>query len=79
MKNLLIIILIFMLFSSDECAHTTYCDGWEDGYKQGWCYEDNACIEPVVPVCPIPKVGQNTYQDGYNRAFIKGRAARKNN
>ncbi len=50
----------------------TYCDGWEEGYKEGYCYEIVNCIEPVIPVCPTPEIGFDTYQDGYNRGFKKG-------
>tara|TARA_R110000850_G_scaffold90138_6_gene192380 strand:+ start:523 stop:804 length:282 start_codon:yes stop_codon:yes gene_type:complete len=55
----------------------TYCDGWEAGYVQGWCYEVPNCIKPIVPVCPIAKVGQDRYIDGYNRGFLKGKSNRR--
>tara|TARA_R110000772_G_scaffold89737_1_gene185736 strand:+ start:3871 stop:4152 length:282 start_codon:yes stop_codon:yes gene_type:complete len=55
----------------------TYCDGWEAGYIQGWCYEVPNCIKPIVPVCPIAKVGQDRYIDGYNRGFLKGKSNRR--
>lgn len=54
-----------------------YCDGWDKGYKEGYCYEVQNCIEPIVPTCPIPKIGFETYMDGYNRGFIKGKEDRK--
>jgi hypothetical protein len=57
-------------------TEATYCEGWESGYEQGWCYEVPGCIIPVVPVCPVPKVNQDTYTDGYNRGFTKGKASR---
>jgi len=53
-----------------------YCDGWEKGYKAGWCYEIVNCIEPIVPVCPVPKPGLDTYEDGYNRGFTQGKKKR---
>lgn len=31
------------------------------------------CIEPVVPVCPIPAIGENGYTAGYNRGFLHGK------
>jgi hypothetical protein len=55
----------------------TYSDGWEAGYVQGWCYEVSNCISPLVPMCPIPKIGQDTYSDGYNRGFLKGKSNRR--
>ena len=51
---------------------TSYCKGWEIGYVEGWCYPSAYCNAPYPPVCPIPKVNLTTYQDGYNRGFIKG-------
>jgi|TARA_R110000772_G_C13213858_1_gene431192 hypothetical protein len=60
-------------------TEATYCDGWKAGYEQGWCYEIPNCIKPIVPICPIAKVNQNRYVDGYNRGFIKGRSNRQIN
>lgn len=53
-----------------------YCTGWEKGYKSGYCYEIENCVEPVVPVCPIPNIGDKSEQDGYNRGFTEGKAKR---
>ena len=51
-----------------------YCSGWDSGYKQGWCYGRGVgCIEPIVPICPIPRINESTFQDGYNRGFIQGK------
>ena len=55
----------------------TYCDGWDEGYEQGWCYERVNCISPPAPVCPVAEVGQDTYKDGYNRGFTKGKKDRE--
>ena len=43
----------------------TYCDGWEAGYVQGWCYEVPNCIKPIVPVCPIAKGTQTDTTEGF--------------
>ena len=53
---------------------TSYCKGWATGYTEGWCYPSVYCNAPNPPNCPIPKINLTTYQDGYNRGFIKGRA-----
>jgi len=56
-----------------------YCDGWEDGYKAGWCYEVVGCVDPIVPVCPVPTVNCNSgYKCGYNRGFKAGMKAANN-
>jgi flagellar biosynthesis/type III secretory pathway protein FliH len=69
-----IICILTLLISLSFTSATDYCDGWEEGYCEGfkdvkgrlaWC--------PVTPLCPLPEVYQNTYKDGYNRGFKKGR------
>lgn len=52
-----------------------YQKGWRDGYKAGYCYPDppERCIAPVAPVPPVPRVGEHSYQHGYNRGFQKGK------
>ena len=51
----------------------TYQEGWKKGYKAGYCYQIVNCIDPIVPVCPIPIINFTTYQDGYDRAFLEGK------
>ena len=58
-------------------AEPTYCDGWKEGYVAGWCYKDEyGCIEPEPPICPLAKINQETFKDGYNRGFLKGKKDR---
>ena len=60
-----------------EYPKTSYCEGWDAGYKAGWCYDqDYGCIDPIVPLCPLAKYGKDSYQDGYNRGFVAGKAAK---
>jgi len=54
----------------------TYCDGWEKGYVAGWCFERPMCLPPMPPMCPLPEFMLDTYQDGYNRGFVRGREDR---
>lgn len=58
---------------------SNYCDGYKQGYKDGWCYRDRfGCIPPIPPICPIPRVGEHSsdYKAGYQRGFVAGKAAR---
>ena len=57
-----------------ESIKTEYCEGWDDGYEAGYCYNRGiGCIAPIPPICPVPKVGETEYKHGYNRGFVKGR------
>jgi hypothetical protein len=70
------IIFIILVFTSLAFADA-FCDGWKDGYKAGYCYRQYACLEPLVPLCPLPRLGEDTYKDGYNRGFLAGLNARR--
>lgn len=56
-----------------------YCEGWQEGYVRGWCFDDQFCQEPLVPLCPLPELGFEKYQDGYDRGFLKGKQDRLDN
>lgn len=58
---------------------TKYCEGWEDGYQEGYCHEIVNCIKPIPPVCPVPKIEcDEGYRCGYNRGFERGRKDKEN-
>lgn len=75
-KTLVLLILAVTLFTALVFA-SDFCDGYQAGYKEGYCYQKFACIPPIPPLCPIPRIGEDTYQDGYNRSFIAGLNARR--
>ena len=57
---------------------TKFCDGWEEGYCEGWqSIQGQLAMCPIAPICPIPEVLENEYNDGYNRGFLKGRVDAK--
>lgn len=58
-------------------AQTGFCAGYQDGYVEGYCYEQFGCLRPLAPLCPLARLGETTYQDGYNRGFIAGMNARR--
>ena len=64
MKSLILILAI---------AAGTFQQGWNEGYKRGYCSGDPFCIAPIPPIAPIPFIGFDTYQDGYDLGVIKGR------
>ena len=58
----------------------SFCEGWEDGYCEGWKdVKGQMALCPLTPLCPLPKIGENSYRGGYNRAFKAGMRAAKNN
>jgi len=78
-KNLLLIIALFV--SAFTFSQNDYSKGFQNGYKQGYCYNDYGCISPTPPISPIPLIGENndSYQDGYNRGFKAGLEDKKAN
>lgn len=72
MKKILTIILIYLSLSFTSA----FSEGWKEGYKSGYCYQVEGCLEPLVPLAPLPEAGFNTYKDGYNSGFIAGKKAR---
>jgi hypothetical protein len=87
MKNLKTLLLIFCIallsasFASQEeskdkeftysAVMSQFCRGFNDGYKEGYCYDRYGCISPIPPICPMLEIGerQDSYKDGYNRGF----------
>ena len=58
--------------ANSETEQSAFCEGWEEGYKSGWCYEIVNCYEPYVPMCPYPDWGEDHWKGGYNRGFVQG-------
>ena len=73
-KYLFVFTIATTLGALPSIIKSDYCDGWENGYEEGWCYNQGYnCLTPLIPLCPLPYLYKETYQDGYNRGFIKGR------
>ena len=74
MKTLILIIAIIASIHTGK----TYCDGWDEGYRRGWCSQRVNCIfDTAIPVCPVPKVNLITYKDGFDRGFEQALKDRK--
>jgi hypothetical protein len=76
MKKVMIMLAVFFTLSFAGFGGS-FCDGWEEGYEAGYCYQNFACIAPIAPLCPLPHLGEDGYQDGYNRGFVAGLKAKK--
>lgn len=72
-----LLIIVFLFLGINSYSQTQYSKGYEQGYKEGFCYNEFGCIPPIAPIAPISKIGENTnsYKDGYQRGFVDGMSA----
>lgn len=73
MKKIKTILMLFVSLIS--FAQTQFSNGFQEGFKKGYCYEKGFnCLSPIAPLPPIPNIGENnnSYVDGYNRGFQVG-------
>lgn len=68
---------VMVTLSSKTVAHTPYCQGWRQGYINGYCYQDPFCAKPLIPLCPLPSPLFDSKQDGLNDGFIAGQKKRR--
>jgi hypothetical protein len=66
-KAFLLIVVISMIALAGS-----FQDGYRAGYKAGYCYGEQYCMPPMAPLPPMPRLGENSYQGGYNRGFVDG-------
>jgi len=71
-KLILVLIGMSMLMAAEISAYGDFCSGWNNGYKAGYCYQKGYCLPPIPPLCPFPNLGEDSYDDGYNRGFLAG-------
>lgn len=71
MRFVILIITLLALTSSNY--NDSYCEGFNNGFKNGYCHNKSYnCLEPLTPLCPLPRIGEDTYTHGYNRGFLVG-------
>lgn len=76
MKRIALIALLVLGSATTAKADTPFCTGYATGYQRGFCAGEFGCIPPIPPICPIPNIGEQSYQDGYDRGYADGREAR---
>ena len=57
---------------ADQAMASEFCDGYKVGYEAGRCYRRLVCVKLVEPICPPPRLGERTFQGGYNRGSFEG-------
>jgi hypothetical protein len=81
MRNFIFTIICILSLNFVSKAQTSFDNGFKEGFKNGYCYSANSgflCTPPLPPLPPLPQIteSRNSYQDGYNRGFLYGRAQR---
>ncbi len=60
-----------------ETSNGPFCEGWEKGYKLGlkeWATDNHRSVPlNTTPICPIAKINQDSYQNGFELGIIKAR------
>jgi hypothetical protein len=88
MKKLIILLFVvfttivysneFTVNSTETIKYSDYCNGFKEGWHEGWCskYISSAgCYSPAPPACPIPPIYRSSYNDGYNDGYRAGKRA----
>lgn len=81
--KLLLITIITLSFTIKIHSQSYFDKGFKSGFKNGYCYSNQAsgtCYPPIPPIPPLPQLNESrdSYNDGYNRGFLYGQAQRKN-
>lgn len=68
------VLIIILLLSGG--MQPSYCDGYEDGFLDGYCYGTGIelCLPPLPPLCPSWRAidEEDSYKGGYQRGFLVG-------
>ena len=57
----------------------TFCNGFKEGFEDGYCFDEYICNPPITPICPLLTINDtDNYKGGYKRGFIIGANRKKN-
>ena len=68
MKKAILILLSLITLT----LASAFCNGFKQGFRDGYCYKKTVCIDPIPPICPIPRYDEYTWSGGYQRGFLVG-------
>ena len=68
------LVIVSMCVLTSSTYSDTYCEGFYNGFKNGYCHNQgfSHCMTPPPPLCPIPRINEDTYTHGYNRGLLAG-------
>lgn len=72
----LILFSTLLITTHISYAQTDFSNGYKSGWKAGYCFQEDFCSSPIPPSAPMPNLNKNSFQDGYNRGFIDGKASK---
>lgn len=49
-------------------AQTAFCSGFEAGWEA--TFRNRNMIPAITPICPLPRIGGNTYEAGFERGMM---------
>lgn len=68
-KNLITIFAIFLIGNVIKAQQSTFCDGFENGFKKGKKYLNERSY--IFPICPVVSSAQDNYEYGYSVGYGK--------
>lgn len=60
--------LVAAVSIASSAAASGYCEGFAAGWKAA--FQNAGKIEGILPICPIPPIGQDTFQGGYQAGML---------
>lgn len=77
------LLILLIHFSVIGQLKSNYAKGFEVGFKEGYCYNNNTvdCFYPLTPEAPLPRINEDkeNYTQGYNRGFQFGLDLKRSN
>ena len=73
--------LLLILIPVIGFGQTQFSNGYNAGFKKGYCLADITCLPPLPSIPPIPEIGEdsNSYSDGYARGIVDGKSYKSSN
>ena len=75
MRRTIIALAMLTMAAAGPAIASGYCQGYQDGYRAGFCAVKQPCYNVSAPGCPSGSWDRNTYEDGYSRGYAAGAAA----